>query len=74
MTSLNDIEQDDFPDYYKDSASSGLMNAIKIKRDALKASSDRALTKILEVPSKNITRNNSFTEADAAASNSDSKK
>ena len=69
MTSLNDIEQDDFKNYYEENPeSSVLMNALKIKRDlgGLKANSDRALTKILEVPSKNITRNNSFTDADTA--------
>ena len=74
MTSLNDIEQDDFKNYYDETAesASALLNVLKKKREmnilAVNSNNDtRALSKILEVPSKNITRNNSFTDVDVAS-------
>ena len=82
MTSLNDIEQDDFKNYYDEegesASASALLNVLKKKREmsslAVSNNNDsRALSKILEVPSKNITRNNSFTDVDMA-SGADSKK
>ncbi len=82
MTSLNDIEQDDFKNYYDETgesaSASALLNVLKKKREmsslAVSNNNDsRALSKILEVPSKNITRNNSFTDVDMA-SGADSKK
>lgn len=59
VTSVHDIEQDDHIYYGKEAEQPSLLMSL-----------DKKLTKILEVPSKNITRNNSVTDVSENPANS----
>lgn len=58
VTSVHDIEQDDHIYYGQDHEG---------EQSSLRLGFDRKLTKILEVPSKNITRNNSMSDVNEYA-------
>ena len=70
VTSVNDIEQDDYNNYYDEEKKSKqqLYPLNRLTNTTLPTTAyERTLTNIVEVPSKNITRNNSASDVEALA-------